>query len=266
MTTPISLRPLTLADVTERYLDWLRDPRVTASLTSGHVPQTLDTLRAFVAQLQWPTAAAFAICDADGTHVGNVMLRTIAWIPRHAEVGILVGESARWRQGIGRAAVQQITRYAFETLQLRRVWAGTCNPACGALFASLGWTHEGTQRAHSLVGGQWRDHALYGLLAPDAPSAPEGLTPSEDVTQEAPMSRHTPRDTQIPTPTPPAGYADWLDDLHQIAAQGPARLVAEQTAYRTYLTQSPLATLGYARVSRVRRRPTGPLDSGPPDE
>lgn len=160
----VRLRPLSLLDVTPTYVGWMNHPDVTRYLIAGHSPQTAESVRAFVASLLWPDAAGFAI-EVDGQMVGTICLRHIDWISRVAEVGILVGEVSVWHTGVALQALSDLSRYAFDVLRLRRLWAGTCNPRCGALFAKAGWTLEGTQPSHVFLCGGWHDHWLYGRSA-----------------------------------------------------------------------------------------------------
>ena len=158
----VMIRPLSLADVTDTYIAWMQDPEVTRYLVSGFVPQSRETIEAFVRSLTWPHAAAFAVC-VDARHVGNVNLRTIDWIHRHAEVGILIGDRSVWRTGVASQAVRLVTEYA-RALGLRRLWAGTCGQGARRLFESLGWMTEGCQHEHMRINGAWQDHSLFGLM------------------------------------------------------------------------------------------------------
>ena len=157
----VTIRPLSLGDVTDDYVAWMQDPVVTRDLVSGLRPQTRDTIEAFVRSLAWPSAAAFAVC-LDGRHVGNVNLRAIDWIHRHAEVGILIGDRTVWHRGVASTAVILVIRYA-RFLGLRRLWAGTCGEPARDFFLHLGWSLEGVQRQHMRINGAWRDHYLFGL-------------------------------------------------------------------------------------------------------
>ena len=104
----ITLRPLTLDDVTETYVGWLQDPEVTRYLMAGRTPQTARTVRAFVETLLLSAAQPFAIL-LDGRHVGNTQLQQISGVDGTAEVGILLGDRTCWGQGIGQAAIQALT-------------------------------------------------------------------------------------------------------------------------------------------------------------
>ncbi len=174
----IYLRALEERDVSDRYVRWLNDPEIRNKIAAGNFPQGYDSIREFVASMRAPHAASFAICfKTDDAHVGNVALRHIDWVNRQAEVGILVGEPSVRGRGVASEAVDLVSRYAFETLKLRRVWTGTTNSIAAKLFLRLGWRAEGTLRAHALVGGEWRDTQLFGLMAEEyreLPPSPEG--------------------------------------------------------------------------------------------
>jgi RimJ/RimL family protein N-acetyltransferase len=173
----IYLRALEQRDVSDRYVRWLNDPEIRNNVVAGNFPQGYDSIREFVASMRTPHAVSFAIClKAEGAHVGNVALRHIDWTNRQAEVGILVGEPSVRGRGVASEAVDLVCRYAFETLKLRRVWTGTTNPIAAKLFLRLGWRAEGALRAHALVGGEWRDTQLFGLLAEEY----RGVSPSPE--------------------------------------------------------------------------------------
>lgn len=166
MSKSVYIRALDERDVTDRYVSWLNDPEVMENIVAGNFPQGHDSIRAFVLSMRAPNAASFAIClKGTDEHVGNVALRQIDWINRNAEVGILVGDATARGKGVASEAVDLVSRYAFNRLKLRRLWTGTTNPNAAQLFLKLGWTCEGTLRSHVLVGGEWRDSHLYGVMA-----------------------------------------------------------------------------------------------------
>ena len=154
--TPIvAIRPLAEADITPAYVGWMNDPEVTRYLLAGRTPQTVETIRAFVATVAQP----FAV-EADRQMVGTICLRTVDAISRVAEVGILIGDRQVWRQGIALAALNGLEAHAREQ-GLCKLWAGTCNPAAARLFEKAGWICEGVQVAHVYLDGVWRDHSLW---------------------------------------------------------------------------------------------------------
>ena len=73
---------------------------------------------------------------------------------------------AYWHQGIMREAVQAITDFGFERMDLNRQEAdvGAGNAASIRLLTALGFQHEGTQREHYYEEEEFHDLYIYGLL------------------------------------------------------------------------------------------------------
>jgi ribosomal-protein-alanine N-acetyltransferase len=70
---------------------------------------------------------------------------------------------------VGFHAIQLILRYAFTKLKLHRVEANIQpeNLASLALIKRAGFTREGYSRRYLRIGGRWRDHERWALLAED---------------------------------------------------------------------------------------------------
>lgn len=152
--------------VNDGYVGWLNDPDTSKSIVAGNFPQSRKTVKQFVNSMNSPSSVSFAIClQETGTHIGNIALRHIDWISRHAEVGILIGNKQAQGNGYASEALQLLMEYAFKTLRLNRLWTGSTNPKAVKLFTCAGWTYEGTWRRHALIGGELKDNILMGILA-----------------------------------------------------------------------------------------------------
>ncbi|WP_371805880.1 GNAT family N-acetyltransferase [Candidatus Lokiarchaeum ossiferum] len=103
---------------------------------------------------------------ADGLPVGYIQLHDISWIHRRAEIGILIGEYAYWGKGIGQEAVQLISRYAFEELNIRKVKAIVehKNVRSRKIFEKIGFTLEATLKAEDYFNGEYIDTCIYTLF------------------------------------------------------------------------------------------------------
>ncbi len=77
-------------------------------------------------------------------------------------------------RGVMTAAVMAVCRYAFLTLQLRRIEAACLpdNAASIRLLQKAGFTGEGRAREYLCIAGEWRDHLLFARLAHDTPVEP----------------------------------------------------------------------------------------------
>ena len=103
--------------------------------------------------------------DSRRPFLGHVMLHTVAWRHKRAEVGYWLVPAARGR-GIGRTAVSLLVDWAFEELELDRVEITTTpeNAPARALAASLGFTEEGVMIARNLERGRRVDVVLLARL------------------------------------------------------------------------------------------------------
>jgi diamine N-acetyltransferase len=68
--------------------------------------------------------------------------------------------------GYGRAALTEIIRYVFETLNANRLWLDvrSFNSRAEGLYRSVGFQYEGTQRKASKMEDVYYDLNLYGML------------------------------------------------------------------------------------------------------
>jgi RimJ/RimL family protein N-acetyltransferase len=162
----VRLRALTTADASERYLAWLNDPDVLRHRGPKAYPSTLAELERYVESIPTRGDLVLAVCEKEtGRHVGNIALNTILWVHRSAELSIMIGAKDVWGRGLGKEAIELVTRHAFESMGLNRLWAESPNPAFNAAVKGLGWTHEGTKRRAFLIGGRFVDMDCWSILA-----------------------------------------------------------------------------------------------------
>ena len=105
----------------------------------------------------------------DGAIVGSINLSQIYGGGfRNAYLGYYVGEQFAGR-GYLTEALQLMLRYAFEDLHLHRLEANIQpgNVASLALVKRAGFTREGYSRRYLKIGGRWRDHDRWAILAED---------------------------------------------------------------------------------------------------
>jgi ribosomal-protein-alanine N-acetyltransferase len=71
------------------------------------------------------------------------------------------------RQGHMRQGLQAVIRYSFKVLKLHRLEANIqpANAASLALVAACGFNKEGFSPRYLKIGGRWRDHERWAILA-----------------------------------------------------------------------------------------------------
>lgn len=123
----IYLRPLRIEDVDGDYPNWFNDPVVCKYNRHARFPSTKEAMRQYLEKISHPaTTIVLAITEKrTHRHVGNISLSNINWVDRNAELSIIIGEKEVWGKGYGGEACRLMISYAFETLNLHRIYAGT---------------------------------------------------------------------------------------------------------------------------------------------
>ena len=131
-------------------------------------PSDDDAFRGFVRSADRPTVQRFLICRTDDdTFVGVANLSQIVLDPfRNAYLGYYAF-SPHHRQGLMREGLELSIRHAFGPLRLHRIQANVQpeNERSVELLRGLGFAEEGYARRYLKIGGRWRDHLLFALLA-----------------------------------------------------------------------------------------------------
>jgi RimJ/RimL family protein N-acetyltransferase len=134
-------------------------------------PHTEAEIRAWISKAhESPDEYSFPVrTTADDTLIGLVELEGIEWHNRCAEIGIGIGNPAYQGQGYGAEAMRLTLRFAFDDLNLHRIYllVFAYNTPAIKLYERLGFTLEGTMRQHVERAGMRYDQLLYGLLRPE---------------------------------------------------------------------------------------------------
>ncbi|HHW95861.1 MAG: GNAT family N-acetyltransferase [Myxococcota bacterium] len=97
--------------------------------------------------------------------IGVIGLASIDYRHRNAEMGYWLGVPF-WGQGLATEAAARILAFAFEGLDLDRVYAQyfVRNPASGRILEKIGMQQEGRLRSHVRQWGKPEDLILCGIL------------------------------------------------------------------------------------------------------
>ncbi|MFY9270845.1 MAG: GNAT family protein [Candidatus Manganitrophaceae bacterium] len=167
----IYLREVRPSDVNERYYRWMNDPEVTRFLENRFYPNAIENLRDYVAcKLGDRDNIFLAIVLKEGDrHIGNIKLGPIQSIHRIADIGLLIGEKDCWGKGVATEAIQLVSEYAFNVLNLHKVTAGCYGPNEGSAraFQKAGFVVEGIRKGQYYSNGVYVDDILLGLIRPE---------------------------------------------------------------------------------------------------
>lgn len=162
------LRPLAMDDIDQLQV-LANDADVARSLASLPYPYTREDALAFIEQargaMRHAQAFNFAVTRQDDGVLVGVAGLTVHTAHYTAEMGYWIG-SPYWGQGYATEAARALIHFAFERLELHRVYAAhfVDNPASERILQKVGMTWEGTLRAHYWRWGQFHDTHYYGIL------------------------------------------------------------------------------------------------------
>ena len=162
-TKNLFLRGLEERDVDGPYFRWMNDFEITRYLESRFFPHSREALLDFVRNAAGGGDLMLAIClKEDDRHIGNIKLGSINRIHSRGEIGLLIGESNEHRKGYATEAIAAITDFAFNELNLNKVWAGCYanNLGSARAFEKAGFAREATLKRHFFSGGEWVDTIL----------------------------------------------------------------------------------------------------------
>lgn len=149
-TPRFTLRPLTVVDISTRYLSWLSDERVLRFINGATGDNHLDELKSYVAQREGrDDVVFFGIFTHAGEHIGNIKYEPVDAERGAAVMGILVGEVA-WRgRGVAGEVIHASAMWLRNNRGIRVIALGVDrnNLAGIRAYEKLGFTEE----AHPLV-------------------------------------------------------------------------------------------------------------------
>jgi RimJ/RimL family protein N-acetyltransferase len=159
----VAVRDLTKGDL-GLLIEWRNDPQVNRYLsdrlkTQSEIEVWFDRLRSD------PRVWLKAILEDDRV-IGYAAVESIDEKNRKCELGLIVGETDSWGRGIATQVLQLMLKYAFETLNMHRVWAAVIegNIRSARLLKRAGFFHEGTMRESIITAGILSNLEFYSLL------------------------------------------------------------------------------------------------------
>jgi [ribosomal protein S5]-alanine N-acetyltransferase len=162
----IKLRRFKKSDA-PRMAELANNENVSRNLTDGfHHPYTLQHAEEFIQRfMDQEPVTVFAI-EYRGEYVGNISLSKGTDIHRKsAEIGYFIGEPY-WHKGIATTAVNLITEYGFNNLDIVRIHTGIFeyNKASMRVLEKCGFIKEGVFQKSVLKQGRLWDEVRFAKL------------------------------------------------------------------------------------------------------
>lgn len=131
-------------------------------------PDTPALFRAYIERMALPANSACLVCRRD-THafVGVINITNIVLGPLRSGYLGYYAFAGHERQGLMQQGLRAVLGQAFKSLKLHRLEANIqpANAASIALVASCGFAQEGYSPRYLKIGGRWRDHERWAILA-----------------------------------------------------------------------------------------------------
>ena len=166
MTSRVHIHPPTLAD---------QGPFLAAAGASVRLhrpwvtpPSTPLQFQAYIERMAPPSHCAFLVCRRDNDQIAGVinMTNVVHGLFCSAYLGyyLFAGHEG---QGFMQEGLQAVIRHAFRTLKLHRLEANiqSGNVRSLALVKACGFSKEGYSPRYLKIGGRWRDHERWAILA-----------------------------------------------------------------------------------------------------
>lgn len=162
----ISIRPITTGD-TQNIVKWRNSSFVRDNFIFRQELTASDHEKWMSTSVASGKAAQFIIVSDELGDIGSVYLRDIDNVNRKAEYGIFIGEEDAVGKGIGTIAARLILKYAFEVLQLNRVFLRVFPENKGAIksYEKAGFVKEGLFYEDVIIDSVPRDMVFMAVLA-----------------------------------------------------------------------------------------------------
>lgn len=162
------LKKLSLDELSGNYVNWLNDKEVCKFNSHGEVEYTKDMGIDFIKSLKNDKSKeVYAVyLKENNLHIGNVSLQRIDLKNNSAEIAYLFGEKQYWGQGYAKEASDLLIDYAFNVLNLHRLYFGTHieNIPMQKLGEKLSFKKEGLKKDAQFKNGLYNDVVIYALI------------------------------------------------------------------------------------------------------
>jgi len=120
------LRPLTVNDVTYRYLGWLQDEKSNRFIVTTSSKYNIDSLRRYVKKRMNDVDVIFfgIFLKENGLHIGNIKFEPIDKINCTSTMGVLIGDSD-WRgRGVAVEVINACALWLYQNRSITKIYLG----------------------------------------------------------------------------------------------------------------------------------------------
>ena len=135
-------------------LEWMHDPEVNKNFRFDFASMTEEKALDFISNSFDEKNQHFAIVDFNDNYLGTISLKNISEIDKNAEYAIVTRKEV-WGSGVAKKATAEILHYAFNELNLHRIYLNVLdeNIRANKFYRKVGFSFEGTFKDHIVGGG-----------------------------------------------------------------------------------------------------------------
>lgn len=163
----IKIRSLQISDV-DYMIEFIKDKDISKNFLFTRYPYSKEKMIDFIKKSWEDKDNLHYAIDIDGEYAGTVSLKNINYIDRNAEYAIVLRKKF-WGLGISKEATIEILNYAFNVLNLNKVYLNVLSENIRAIkfYEKFGFKKEGVFKKHIYLNGKYCDLIYYCIFRDD---------------------------------------------------------------------------------------------------
>lgn len=164
----VRVRPFTNKDITNKYLDWLRDPLVTRFSNQRFLKHDYESCLDYLNSFDGTRNLFLAIDKLEEKEIIGTLTCYISSHHHTVDVGILIGDHSIWGKGYGQDTWNSTLNWLIKDCGYHKITAGTARPNQGmiSLMERSNMELEAVKEKQELIEGRFEDLLYYSIFNP----------------------------------------------------------------------------------------------------
>lgn len=163
----VTLQEFTSADISDQYISWLNDPVTMRLSNQRFLHHDQQSSRLYLDSFEKSPNIFLSVQEISTKRIVGTITAYISLPHGTADMGILIGDRARWGKGLGLDAWAALMQWLLAKPNIRKITAGTldCNTPMLRLLAKSGMAPDGQRIKQELVDGQPHDMLYFSKFS-----------------------------------------------------------------------------------------------------
>ena len=155
----VLLRPFCSEDITDRYIDWLKDPIVVRFSNQRFLTHDRASCLRYLDSFAGTDNLFLSVRSLDTGQAIGTMTAYVSSYHGTADVGIMIGDRSFWGGGYGQDAWNTLAKWLLAQDSIRKLTAGAlaCNVAMIRIMEISGMQLEAVRKLQEIVDGVPQD-------------------------------------------------------------------------------------------------------------